>query len=112
MSGVNEQPERRMARNESMFREVNEAIENGRWPGEDDAPVAFCCECANLGCGQLIELSLRDYERVRANPRRFIVAVDHHAPGVEAIAEAFERYLVVEKTGEAGRVAEATDPRR
>jgi hypothetical protein len=95
-----------------MFREVNEAIESGRWPGEEDAPVAFCCECSSLGCGHLIELSLRDYERVRANPRRFVVAVGHNASEIESIVEEAGGYLIVEKTGEAGRVAEATDPRR
>ena len=42
--------QRRTAANEAMFREPNEAIERGRWPGEDDEPVGFRCECARLGC--------------------------------------------------------------
>jgi hypothetical protein len=32
-------------------------------------------------------------------------------PAAETVIEAHARYVVVQKTGEAGRVAEATDPR-
>jgi hypothetical protein len=108
---VEDDIQQRVASNESTFRDVNESIEGGRWPGEEDAPVAFLCECAQMGCSRLIELTIREYERVRASPRRFLVAVDHHLPGAEVIVEAFENYLVVEKRGQAGRVAEGKDPR-
>ncbi len=108
--GVNDEIERRVASNEATFREVNESIASGRWPGEE-AAVAFRCECAQLGCDVMIDLPVGEYERVRANPRRFIVAVDHHAPEAETVVEASEGYLVVEKRGKAGRVAEETDPR-
>lgn len=43
-------PEDRIARNEAAFRDVNERIANGQWPGDADAPIAFRCECGNLGC--------------------------------------------------------------
>lgn len=108
---MSDETQQRLASNENVFREVNESIESGRWPGDEEAPAAFRCECARLGCDTMIELRIREYERVRANPRRFIVAVDHHAPEVETVVEAFEQYLVVEKRGEGGRVAEDTDPR-
>lgn len=107
---VNDESERRVASNEAVFRQVNESIVSGRWPG-DHAAVAFRCECARLGCDLLIDLPIGEYERVRANPRRFIVAVDHQAPEAETVVGAFEGYLVVEKRGKAGRVAEETDPR-
>jgi hypothetical protein len=90
---------------------VNESIERGRWPGEEDAPAAFRCECGRLGCNELLELTVREYERVRANPRRFLVAVGHQLPDAEDVVETSESYLVVEKRGEAGEVAEATNPR-
>src|SRR5438105_452387 len=80
-------PEHRIANNQSVFRRVNESIERGRWPGEEDAPAVFCCECAQFGCGELIELSVREYERVRANGRRFIVALGHNLPEVEDVVE-------------------------
>lgn len=101
-----------LAHNEAVFREVNESIERGRWPGEQGALVAFRCECAQLGCALLIEMSLGEYETVRTNPRRFIVAIDHHMAAVEIVVDRSERYLVVEKVGEAARTAESTDPRR
>ena len=104
-------PEHRIANNQSVFRRVNESIERGRWPGEEDAPAVFCCECAQFGCGELIELSVREYERVRANGRRFIVALGHNLPEVEDVVEEHEGYLVVEKRGAAARRAEAADPR-
>jgi hypothetical protein len=103
--------ERSAARNESTFREVNEALRAGHWPGEEDAAIAIRCECGELGCNRLIEVGTRDYERVRAHPRRFLLAIDHEIPEAETIVERHRGYLVVEKGGEAGRVAEATDPR-
>lgn len=107
---MNDEREQRLASNEATFRDVNESIASGRWPGES-AAVAIRCECAQLGCDVLIEIPGEEYERVRTNPRRFIVAVDHHKPEAETVLETLERYLVVEKRGESGRVAEETDPR-
>jgi hypothetical protein len=101
----------RIGQNESVFRELNERIELGQWPGEPEAPVAFRCECANLGCNLLIEVTLREYEQVRADPRRFIVAVGHELPEAETVVARAHGYLVVEKFGRAGEVAEETDPR-
>jgi hypothetical protein len=110
-SPVDDDLQRRIASNESMFRDVNEAVRSGRWPGEDGAPVAYRCECARLGCSRLIELNARDYERVRAYPRRFLVAPGHELADVETVVESHAGYVVVQKGDEAGKVAEATDPR-
>lgn len=107
---MDNEPQRRIAKNESIFREVNEAIESGHWPGER-SKIAFRCECAELGCSRLIELSQAEYEAVRAHPRWFIVAHDHERPEAEVVVEDHEDYFVVEKRNEAGRVAEAADPR-
>ena len=49
----------------------------GQWPGDEDTPVGFRCECARLGCNQLIELTVREYEEVRSHPRRFVVVPGH-----------------------------------
>lgn len=101
----------RIAANEAVFREVNEGIARGQWPGEEDVRQGFRCECARLGCNSLIELSIRDYERIRSNPKQFIVAPGHAVKATESVIEAREGYEVVEKVGEAGRAAEALDPR-
>jgi hypothetical protein len=94
-----------------VFREINESIERGQWPGEEDAPASFRCECARLGCSELVELSVRAYERVRAHPRRFIVLPGHEHEDAETVIEIRPGYLVVEKLEQAGEKAEDTDPR-
>jgi hypothetical protein len=103
--------QRRVAYNEDTFREVNEGIARGLWPGEEDSLTSFRCECARLGCNQMIELKGRDYERIRSHPRRFVVAVGHELPATETVVERGAGYLVVEKRGEAGREAQSLDPR-
>jgi hypothetical protein len=94
-----------------VFREINESIERGQWPGEEDAPASFRCECARLGCSELVELSVRAYEQVRAHPRRFIVLPGHEREGAETVIESRPGYLVVEKLEQAGERAAETDPR-
>ncbi len=107
---MDERLQQRLATNEATFRDVNEAIERGRWPGESGT-IAFRCECAALGCTRMIEMSPREYESVRAHPRRFLVAVGHDIPALETVVEVHDDYVVVEKREEAGRTAEAADPR-
>jgi hypothetical protein len=101
----------RIAHNESVFRDVNERIEQGRWPGEPAKPVAFRCECARLGCNKLVELTPVEYEHVRADPRHFLLLDGHELPQFEVVVERHGDYVVVEKTGEAGAAAAASDPR-
>jgi hypothetical protein len=108
---MDEELQARIARNEALFREVNEAIERGQWPGEQDAPTAYRCECARLDCNGLISLTPRTYERIRAGSRRFVVIPGHEIKGVETIVETGDGYVVVEKRDDAGRLAEARDPR-
>ena len=104
-------PGERIGHNEAVFREVNERIEAGRWPGER-GPVAFRCECARLGCNLLVELSISDYEQVRSDPRRFVLAPGHELPEHERVVKRHAAYEVVEKQGEAARAAEESDPRQ
>ena len=101
----------RVAANEAVFREINEGIERGQWPGEEDSPISFRCECARLGCNELIELSVREYEQVRSNPRRFIVLPGHERLDVEIVVERHHGYLVVEKLEGPGEQAVEKDPR-
>ncbi len=109
---MDESPQQRIARNEALFRDVNEAIERGRWQGEEDSLTAFRCECGRLGCTDLIELTPREYEQIRTDPRLFALANGHQMPEVEEIVERHPRYLVVQKVGNAGEVAQRRNPRR
>lgn len=109
--GVDGQTGRRIGENEAAFREVNEIIERGRWPAEG-RPVAFRCECAQLECNRLIDLSIAEYEEIRRHSRRFAVAPGHAVEGeAERMVEIRPGHIVVEKTGTAGSVADETDPR-
>ncbi|MGI8507356.1 MAG: hypothetical protein ACR2MK_11255 [Solirubrobacteraceae bacterium] len=103
--------QRRLAINEDVFRDVNEGIERGQWPGDGPAPVGFRCECARLGCNLLLELTLAEYERVRSNPRRFFMIGGHELPAVERVVERKPGYVIVEKRDEAGERASEEDPR-
>ncbi len=109
---MSDELQNRLGANEAVFRQINEGIERGRWPGEEDAPAGFRCECARLGCTEVIELSVREYESVRADAERFIVVPGHERPEVENVVERHPEYLVVEKFAEAAEQARESDPRR
>jgi len=103
--------ERVAAANEALSRKVNEGIERGQWPGQEDERTAYRCECSREDCNRLIELTQREYEDVRAHPRRFLVFPSHEQPEIETVIRIESGYVVVEKGGAAGVVAEASDPR-
>lgn len=103
--------EERLAQNEALFREVNERLEElGRRTGTAEGGLDLVCECADETCVRRIRLSVRDYERVRAHPRRFVVLPGHEVD-VERLVARTDGYLVVEKQGEAGEVAAGEDER-
>jgi hypothetical protein len=98
----------RIARNEGAFRRINEAIEAGRVTR--DGLVGFVCECSQLGCNEIVQLTIGEYEAVRADSRRFLVACGHEG-AAEDVVECHRRFHVVVKCGEAGDRAERSDPR-
>ncbi len=108
---MNEEEARRVGRNQALFRQTNEAIEQGLWPGESRDTIRFRCECAQLECQSVIELSLAEYDSVRASARRFAVLPGHELPAVETVVERHDAFVVVEKRGQAAREAERDDPR-
>ena len=58
----------RRARNESLFREVNERIDQVEKDFSLGSEAEFVCECDELGCTQRFEMSLSEYEHLRADP--------------------------------------------
>jgi hypothetical protein len=109
---MNEEAERRLARNEVLFRDTNEAIERGQWTQDLEKPMRFRCECSRLDCGEAVEITLREYEEVRRFPRRFVLALGHNTPEIETIVGRGPEHLVVEKQDTAGAIAAAADPRQ
>lgn len=90
-------------------RRVNEAIERGS--GRSEMAV-FVCECGYVDCSTTIALTIADYEAVRTDFDRFLLAPGHEIDGVDSVVEQRSGYLVVVKLGpEAKARSEATDPR-
>jgi hypothetical protein len=96
--------EERIAYNEAWSRTINE--KGAEWKLSREPMPSFRCECWQKGCEQQIPLSAEDWELARAKPNTFVVAPDHVARDAEAVVERFPRFWLVEKTGEAGKVAE------
>jgi hypothetical protein len=89
---------RRIGENEVVFRDVNERL---RELGESFSLVSdlvdFVCECGDTTCTERIRMTLADYEKVRSNPRHFVVVKGHERPEYERIVSEEEGYSVVEK---------------
>ena len=100
----------RAARNEALFREVNEEVARLEHRLEGDAPL-FVCECADETCVERLSVPLDAYEELRSHPRRFVLKPGHEQEQVERVVETNDGYILVEKTAAAGVVAERTDPR-
>lgn len=109
--------EERLVRNEALYRDVNERIDQvaeeiDRFAAPEDGHVyKFFCECSNRDCTLMLPLTIALYENVRSNPRAFVVAPGHDLPEIETVVERGDGYQVVVKVGEAAKVAEAKDPR-
>ena len=111
--GLDERFERQ-ARNESLFREVNERIASlgekaQAW--SPDGTIEFLCECGEEGgCGQRVRVPGDVYERVRSQDDRFVVRPGHETPEIERAVEWAEEYVVVDKVPAAEPFVE-DDPR-
>ena len=101
--------EQRAARNEALFREVNENIARlEEQHGHTQTDPVYLCECADAGCTDHLAIDPSTYHRVRQQGRLFFVRPGHEDPQIERIVERHPAYLVVKKTGAAGEVAEQT----
>ncbi|HZQ64213.1 MAG TPA: ANTAR domain-containing protein [Gaiellaceae bacterium] len=103
----------RAARNESLYRNVNEAIEQsshrlGRSKGRT---LEFICECARRDCVRRVRLPLDEYEWVRSVATRFVVIPEHHEPELENVVREMADHWVVDKVGAGAEVARKLDPR-
>jgi hypothetical protein len=102
----------RAARNESVFRDANERIEERLAElslSDDRSP--FLCECENPLCTRPVRLTAGEYEAVRAHPDRFIIATDHTIDDADVITRSDE-FQVVRKRDVEASVAAQLDPRR
>jgi hypothetical protein len=80
--------EARLARNEVMFRSINERIRElaHRFHDADGETMAFVCECADETCVERVTMTTAQYDELRAIPARFVVIPGHEAtPLVEKV---------------------------
>ena len=105
--------EDRIARNEALFRSVNERVRELASSATATEPesVAFVCECGSADCTATVSLTVAEYEHVRADPTHFIVVTGHEIPDVERVVERHDGYDVVRKLDEEAQIAIETDPR-
>jgi len=101
--------EARVAKNEVLFREVNERI---RELAPADGRTEFLCECGDAACVEPVTLSLGQYETVRTDGARFFVRPGHELPDIEEVVERSESFsIVVKRDGTPADIAEDNDPR-
>jgi hypothetical protein len=111
----------RQARNEALVREVNERIEQFNTTAQEEGfrdnsmTFEFQCECGvgagdYPGCEEPLEMTLQEYEDVRAQDDRFAVRPGHEMPELEDVVRRTERYVIVDKRPSAEPFV-ADDPR-
>jgi hypothetical protein len=102
----------RAARNEEVVRDVNKQIEEGAELHGVESPMPFHCECGQTPCLEKVDLPPSLYERILANRYRFIVVPGHVQPEVERVVEEQEKFLIVEKIGEAREQIDEDHPQQ
>ena len=86
----------RLARNQVIFRGVNERL-RGLADAVPDGATEYICECSDVGCAAKIALKLFEYEAVRARPKCFFIVSGHERREVECVVDHFDGYILVEK---------------
>jgi hypothetical protein len=85
----------RIAKTESLFRNVNEGIaEASEQLQSNDGH--FICECGDPSCTERIEVPVREYERVREDATKFVVEPGHVEDTEQVVANG-RRYAVIRK---------------
>jgi hypothetical protein len=106
--------QQRLGRNEALFREVNEringlAVEFSTTLFSDE--YEYVCECSDPKCIERVTVTLSEYEEIRADGKRFVLAPGHVRRDIEHVVRQADDHVVVEKHGAAGEVAAESDPR-
>lgn len=102
----------RAARNEEVFRGVNERIEEGAEQHRVTGMLPFHCECGRASCLETIEIPAGRYAEIMRERYRFVVLPGHQEPGIEKVVETNDEYLVVEKIGKARNEIDRDHPQQ
>ena len=101
-----------IARNESVFRNLNERLEENVERRRSDADLAgFLCECGDADCEAIVRLDLATYEEIRRDPLQFFVVAGHEMADAEDIVAEAAGHLVVRKHKDVADIAVDGDAR-
>ena len=97
----------RLGRNEALFREVNERIDQLQVDLGTPSTFEIVCECGDASCTERFSITNDDYRVLRQDVHRFAVVPGHERPEVEVTVDRRADYFVVEKTDpDAAKAAE------
>jgi hypothetical protein len=100
------------AKNEATFREVNERLAaKADELALVDQRTPYLCECDEESCTEVVLLRREEYEEVRADPKRFVVAPGHQG-GDDRLLREEPGFTFIEKQGKEGELVEQLDPRK
>jgi hypothetical protein len=104
----------RLSKNEAMYRAVNRELERvtKEVGGGPDDRLEALCECGDDSCTAKLEITASEYDDAHRERDRFVVVPGHEDEEIEHVVTRTDRYLVVDKFGEAERVAEAEERRK
>jgi hypothetical protein len=96
-----------------MYRAVNFELERAsdEVGGGPDDRLEILCECGEDGCDATLDVTQAEYDEAHEQRDRFMVAPGHEDKQIEHVVKRMPRYLIVDKFGEAERVAEAEERR-
>ena len=110
-------PERRLlaqvraAKNQQLFRELNNAISKLRY---SSAFNEYVCECGMKTCLEVIHLTHDEFDEIRLERSRFVVLPGHWSPKAERLVRETASYHIVERIevveAEAAPAHAATSP--
>ena len=109
----------RLAKNEALFREVNERIseisqEVATGAANPELIDGLICECSDPQCLERVgPLTIAEYEFARSQNTYFVCLPGHEitAGGVGRVVRVAKTHVIVQKTGAAGEAARQRDPR-
>jgi hypothetical protein len=86
----------RAARNEAAFRRLNENLAEAL-PDGSRHTAGYLCECSTADCRRIVDLTMDDYQAVRADKMTFFLVPGHERDDVEDVVETHPHYFVVRK---------------
>jgi hypothetical protein len=82
-----------------LFREVNERIAELATVDEPGASPSFVCECARVGCTEMLVVPIRVYARVHEDADLYVVLRGHEDRAHEQTVEDHGPFMVVRAIG-------------